>query len=67
MIQLELDSTISQSKIEFLIFLDVWLLRKVCVVGGWWWVEQQNKVTPSPFDFWLLTLDLDLDLDCDNF
>ena len=31
-------------------------------------VVQQNRVTPSPFDFWLLTLDfdLDLDLDCDN-
>ena len=30
------------------------------VVGG----AQQNRVTPSPFDFGLWTLDLDLD--CDN-
>ena len=32
----------------------------------WWVVAQQNRVTPSPFDFGLWTLDLDLDLDCDN-
>ena len=32
-----------------------------------WWVAQQNRVTPSPFNFGLWTLDLDLDLDCDNF
>ena len=34
-----------------------------------WWVvvvAQQNRVTPSPFNFGLKTLDLDLDLDCDN-
>ena len=30
----------------------------------WWVVAQQNRVTPSPFDFGLWTLDLDLD--CDN-
>ena len=30
-------------------------------VGGGW-VAQQNRVTPSPFDFGLSTLDLD----CDN-
>ena len=35
---------------------DVWLLRKVFVVGGWWVVQQQNRVTPSPFDFGLWTL-----------
>ena len=41
--------------------MDVWLLRKVCVVvvvGGW--VTQQNRVTPSPFDFRLWTLDIGL-------
>ena len=29
----------------------------------------ENRVTPSPFDFglWTLDLDLDLDLDCDNW
>ena len=31
-----------------------------------WWVAQQNRVTPSPFNFGLSTFDLDLDLDCDN-
>ena len=39
--KLELDSTMSQSRIVF-------------VGGGWlgvWWVAQQNRVTPSPFDF----------------
>ena len=35
---------------------------------GWaqaeiWWVAQQNRVTPSPFEFGLWTLDLD----CDNY
>ena len=48
--------------------LDVLLLRKVCV-GGWVVVggggAQQNRVTPSPFNFGLWTLDLDLD--CDNY
>ena len=38
--------------------MDVWLLRKVFVGGG----TQQNRVTPSPFNFRLWTLDLD----CDN-
>ena len=43
------------------------MLRKV-FVGGWVvLVAQQNRVTPSPFDSWLLTRTLDLDLDCDNF
>ena len=32
----------------------------------WWVVAQQNRVTPSPFDFGLWSLDLELDLDCDN-
>ena len=45
--------------------MDVWLLRKVCVGGGGW-VTQQNRVTPSPFNFGLWTLELDFDLDCDN-
>ena len=33
---------------------------------NWWWVAvvQQNRVTPSAFDYGLKTLDLDLD--CDN-
>ena len=34
-------------------------------LGGDWWVAQQNRVTPSPFDLGLLTFDLDLD--CDNW
>ena len=29
-------------------------------------VAQQNRVTPSHFDFGLWTWTLDLDLDCDN-
>ena len=31
--------------------LDVWLLRKVFVVGGGWVMAYQNRVTPGPFDF----------------
>ena len=45
--------------------MDVWLLRKVCV-GGWVVVggggAQQNRVTPSPFNFGLWTLDFGLGL-----
>ena len=50
--------------------MDVWLLRKVFVGGRRrrygvaqaeiWWVAQQNRVTPSPFDFGLWTLDFRL-------
>ena len=31
------------------------MLRKVCVGGGGWVVQQQNRVTPSPFGLWTLT------------
>ena len=36
------------------------------MVGGGW-VAQQNRVTPSLFDFRLWTWTLDLDLDCGNY
>ena len=43
--------TILSRILNFFETLDVWLLKKV-FVGGWV-VAQQNRVTPSPFNFWL--------------
>ena len=47
-------------------FVKIWaqLVAEKSFCGGWV-VQQQNRVTPSPFNFQLWTLDLDLD--CDNF
>ena len=50
---------------SFLYFcnLEILEIRLKTDTSGWWWVAQQNRVTPSPFNFRLLTFDLDLDCD----